>query len=45
MDLVELAAVELTYTSLESFDFGADGQHTERWKEGWSANASAATCA
>lgn len=26
MELVELAELELTYTSLESFDFGADGQ-------------------
>jgi hypothetical protein len=26
MELVELGAVDLTYTSLESLDFGADGQ-------------------
>jgi hypothetical protein len=26
MELVELAGLELTYTSLESVDFGADGQ-------------------
>jgi hypothetical protein len=26
MELVELGGIELTYTTLESFDFGADGQ-------------------
>jgi hypothetical protein len=26
MELVELAGLELTYTSIESLDFGADGQ-------------------
>jgi hypothetical protein len=26
MELVELGSLELTYTSLESLDFGTDGQ-------------------
>jgi hypothetical protein len=26
MELIQLGEIELTYTSLESFDFGADGQ-------------------